>query len=742
MARVKASWPVGIRNSSKSGLLKGLAVLLAVSAACFGAAIPRDVRAQNGVGILPPTVSPRDANGVDLINGSLTVPTPTLAAGSNGSGISRTGLGYNPIMDNLSGAMTAGFYSGNNYNGMVTVTVNGESEDFYYPNRNADGEGVSFESQYYVGCSPVDRGIYPSGPQDDYTGCVLPVPPQSPSPTSLSCSGTTCTYVMRDGTVATFLRTPSYGPIMMGVQGNFGRITKLQKPDGEVLTYSYWEKTVVQPIYNQPGLTFTILTPLQVTSSLGWTVRYQYSSNEAGAPPPSRIAIVNATIDYCDPNAGSCSAADQATWPYFENRGYYPNSGENVSLTAAGTSPWQTYYVSGYSSSFGGNISATLYPGAGSQNYYYWDNDYKVKTLTRNGATWSYDYTPVSGVNTTTVTNPDGSKRRLTFAAYDNGHPGTGRRNSVTSIQDELGRTTNYFFYYGSRYLKQIMPPETTWNGLTPTGGYTKYDYDYRWNVITSTTYPKGGGTPIVTSAAYPPTCTYRVNCNKPTSVTDANGNVTTYTYDNTHGGVLTETGPAINGVQTQKRYSYSQITPWLKSSTGTMVAQAPVWRLTGTSVCRSMTLATCVGTADELKTTISYGTDNTHPVYNNVLPVSETTMAGDGSISTTIYYTYDNFGHVTSVKGPRTDVDDTRYTTYDMYGRPLLQISADPDGSGPLLRQATRTTYDAEGRVLKVETGTTSTTIGSDFTAKSYVSNTYNTTNGLLSQSQKVILP
>jgi len=725
----------------KSGYgVSSWALVLGLGLGCLVTGVPHEVRAQSGVGILPPNVSARDENGVDLIGGSLTVPTPTLSVGSNGSGISRTGLGYNPIMDNLSGTMTAGFYSGNYYNGTVTVSVNGESERFYYPNRNADGFGVSFNSQSYS-CSPQVYGS-PSGtgaPQYDYTQCVLYAP--SRSPTTLDCAGATCTYVMRDGTVATFQRTPSYGPIMMGVQGNFGRITKLQKPDGEVLNYSYWEKTVSYPIYGQAGLSFTILTPLQVTSSLGWTVRYQYSSNEAGAPPPSRIAIVNATIDYCNPGAGSCSAADQATWPYLEGQGLYPNSGEYVNLTAAGTSPWQTYYVSGWTSSYGGNVSATLYPGAGSQNWYYWDNDYKVKTLTRNGATWSYTYTAGNGLGTTTVTNPDGSQRRLTFAPGGEGHFGEGGDNRINSIQDELGRTTNYGFA-NPRYVRQVITPEATYSGSTLTGGYTQYDYDGRWNVIKSTTYPKGGGTPIITSAVYPSPCDNQVTCNKPTSVTDPNGNVTSYTYDTTHGGVLTETGPAINGVQTQKRYSYSQITPWLKASDGSMVAQTPVWRLTGTSVCRTMTLATCVGTGDEIKTIISYGSDNTHPVYNNVLPVSQTTVAGDGSNPATITYTYDNYGHVTSVKGPRTDVDDTRYTTYDMYGRPVLQIGADPDGAGSLLRQATRTTYDPEGRVLKVETGTTNTTNGSDFTPVSYVSNTYNTTNGLLSQSQKVVLP
>jgi len=712
------------------------ALLLSSAAVCLSAAIPNDVRAQNGVGILPPTVSPRDENGVDLIGGSLTVPTPTLAAGSNGSGISRTGLGYNPIMDNLSGVMTAGFYNQYSYNGQVTVTVNGTSEVFYYPDRNADGYGVSTESPNYSCYPQTSIPANGGGAEYYYTACVLPVSPP-PSPTTLSCSGPTCTFVMRDGTVATFTRTPSYGPIMMGVQGNFGRITKLQKPDGEVLNYSYWEHTVNQPIYGQAGLTFTMLVTRQVTSSLGWTVRYQYPADTP--PPPNQIAIVNATIDYCDPNATSCSAADQSTWPYLQGQGLYPNSGEYVNLTASGTSPWQTYYVSGYTSSFGGNISSTLFPNQ--QNWFYWNNDYKVKTLTRNGATWTYDYSPrTGGLSTTTVTNPDGSQRWLKFSDSA-AHTGTDGSATIDSVQDELGRITKYLFFQ-HHYLYQVISPEATYSGSTLTGGYTQYDYDSRWNPMRSTTYPKGGGTPIVTSAAYPSTCDNPVTCNKPTSVTDANGNVTTYTYDATHGGILTETGPAVNGVQAQKRYSYSQITPYLKSSTGSMLAQQPVWRLTGTSVCRSLTLATCVGTADEIKTIISFGSDNTHPVSNNVLPVSQTTVAGDGTNAATIFYTYDNFGHITSVKGPRTDVDDTRYTNYDMYGRPVLQIGADPDGAGPLLRQATRTTYDPEGRVLKTEAGTTSTITGSDFTPVSYVSKTYDPTSGLLIQSQNVVLP
>ncbi|WP_155914632.1 hypothetical protein [Asticcacaulis sp. AC460] len=720
--------------------------LLSLMVVCLGTAVSHSAKAQSGVGILPPTVSARDVNGVDLIGGSLTVPMSTLAAGSNGSGISRTGLGYNPITDNLSGTITAGFYNGDKYNGMVNVSVNGTSEWFYFPQWTTadnvnfiDGYGKSEETGY--DCSPQVAGS-PDGQgfgYDEYfTHCQLNGQASEYTATTLNCTGSTCTFVMRDGSVATFLRT-HMGPRMLGLQGNYGRITKLVKPDGEVLEYSYWHLYITQNAY-PISINMNALSPLQVTSSLGWTVRYQYQSS-FGPPPPEKIAIVNATLDYCDPTANRCAAADQATSPYLSGQGFYPNSGQSIGVTAGNTNPWQTWYVSGYSSPAGGSVSTTLFPThTGTNAFWYWDNDNKVKTLTRNGKTWSYAYSlpSGSGISTTTVTNPDNTKRYLKFLGHP--RPSSYRYVPVESVEDELGRTTKYVFARPP-YIGKVISPEATYSGSTLTGGYTQYDYDSRWNPTQSKTYPEGGGTPITASAVYPATCTNRVTCNKPTSVTDANGNTTTFTYDAVHGGILTETGPAVNGVQPQKRYSYSQITPRLKSATGTMVAQPPVWRLTGTSVCKTMTLATCVGTSDEIKTTISYGSDNTNPVYKNVLPVSVTTLGG-GGLSTTISYTYDNFGHVTSEKGPRTDVDDTRYTTYDLYGRPRLKISADPDGSGPLRRQATRTTYDPEGRVLQVEAGTANTTSGSDFTAASYVLNTYDTTSGMPTKTQTVVLP
>ena len=78
----------------------------------------------------------------------------------------------------------------------------------------------------------------------------------------------------------------------------------------------------------------------------------------------------------------------------------------------------------------------------------------------------------------------------------------------------------------------------------------------------------KTPGTPgdLVTSATYPSSCSNPRTCNKPTSTTDTRGYRTDYTYNATHGGVLTITAPAPSGAapvgsgpRSQTRFSYAR---------------------------------------------------------------------------------------------------------------------------------------------------------------------------------------
>ncbi|ATQ42924.1 RHS repeat-associated core domain-containing protein [Caulobacter mirabilis] len=65
----------------------------------------------------------------------------------------------------------------------------------------------------------------------------------------------------------------------------------------------------------------------------------------------------------------------------------------------------------------------------------------------------------------------------------------------------------------------------------------------------------------------------------------------------------------------------------------------------------------------------------------------------------------------------------------WDANRRLVFEISPDPDGAGPLPRTATRHVYDADGREIRTEKGTTTTATGSDFVALEVVETAYSAT-------------
>jgi YD repeat-containing protein len=161
-----------------------------------------------------------------------------------------------------------------------------------------------------------------------------------------------------------------------------------------------------------------------------------------------------------------------------------------------------------------------------------------------------------------------------------------------------------------------------------------------------------GTGLPdIVTSATYD--CSQvPINqklCGKPSSTTDAKGNVTTFTYDATHGGVLTQTSPAVGGITPQKRYEYAQRYAWVKNSAGTFVQSAnPMWVLVRERYCKTTAPSgqTCAGGAnDEVVTDFDYG-PNSGP---NTLLLRGILVTATNSVGTLegqrTCYGYDDFG-------------------------------------------------------------------------------------------------
>jgi RHS repeat-associated protein len=268
----------------------------------------------------------------------------------------------------------------------------------------------------------------------------------------------------------------------------------------------------------------------------------------------------------------------------------------------------------------------------------------------------------------------------------------------MRSVADALGRTTSYE-YTGNRLSKVKMPE----------GNEVRYTHDLRGNVTETRLRDKAGNSAndIVTSASFDGACANPKICNKPVTTTDARNATTEYTYDGGHGGVRTVTAPAAapGAVRPQTRIEYLPFQARYQNSPGNIVASGSAISLP-VSVSACKTQASCAGTADEARTTISYDPQNGGGP-NNLLPVS--TSSGDGTAAprATSTMTYDAVGNLLTVDGPLDGTGDTSRTRFDAVRRPVGSVSPDPDGTGPLKHRASRVMRNSDGQVSKVESGT-----------------------------------
>ena len=100
-----------------------------------------------------------------------------------------------------------------------------------------------------------------------------------------------------------------------------------------------------------------------------------------------------------------------------------------------------------------------------------------------------------------------------------------------------------------------------------------------------------------------------------------------------------------------------------------------------------------------------------------HLLARSVTTAAGNGVVSATSSVAYDPVGNPVSVDGPLSGTDDTTTAIYDQDRQVIATIGPDPDGAGPRKRTGQHTTFDAAGRPTLVEYGTATGTTLASFT-------------------------
>jgi len=623
----------------------------AVALAGTGILIAAPVDAQSL--IQPPVISSVDGNGVDLASGKFILPGLNVDIGGAGSGLSRI----------------AGVNGSDNHVGFMKMTTlplpQGASVSF------ADVSFGGATQRFYLAYGPPGSGSNFTNNGPYYSGGLRFECDNIGQPINIS-SGF-CRLYLNDGTVATYDRSVQSG-------SQWGVLKSATKPDGEVLTYTYYL------------VGSGIKAVKSVNSSLGWMLKYEVD----GAYKVTKITAINSSVAYCDPQATSCSVS--TTFPY----GTIATSGSTTTIAQNGT-PVISYTING-------NVVTLTSPGGVTKTVTYsgTDTSGRVAAVSTAGSTWNYTYTLDSNSNVAeaVVTAPNGTTNKVTLGPY-----------GVYSKTDEANRTTSYVYdntggASHGKPLKVISP-----DGSATTGGFVSYTYDARGNVTSSIVVPRGGatngvanaGAAIITQAHFPATCDYSPTgnykyCNKPDYVIDANGVRTDYTYYTLYtenGGVKTAQTPAVNGVIAETRYKYAQFTPQVKNDLGALVPQPQVWRLTEISQCMTAHLNGCVGNADERKTTLGY-------TSTNVLPNSSTVKLGDNTnpLPQTTVTDYNDNGWVAAVDGPKTGGVDKVYSFYDALGRKTGSIGVDPDGAGPRPRIASRTAY-SDSRISELSAGT-----------------------------------
>ncbi|NBW17223.1 MAG: RHS repeat protein, partial [Caulobacteraceae bacterium] len=623
--------------------------LIVVLAGLFGAT--GRAQAQQPV---PPEHYTLDSHGVDLVSGQFVHSETEVVIGQPGAG----GLSHGRIYLNGGSAREAR---------LGTVTVSG--------------------STYVVSIGGESEVFIKSG--STFT-------PQSQQGSTFSQSGTAYTFTSASGAVAHFFNywpnvaTPyGTGAILLG---------DYRTPDGEIQTYNYKGENYCRlPILSEDPdnpdggcQQYASEARLQsITNNRGYMLHFDYMDDTPGFAwlRLASVTGINLAVDYCDPYADDCTGLTR-TWPSIT----YGSDGSG-NPTATDQAGRTTTFVSGF---YG--LSGIQFPGSSVTDISVTVNSASQTTsLTDASGTWNYAYADVGTTRTTTATGPLGEAMTVVSDLT------IGRATSVTqttSASPPVTRTWTYH-YDGQRRLDQITNPE---------GDYTVLAYDARGNLTSTVAHEKpsiGSGT-ITTSATYPSTCSNPVTCNKPTSTTDARGNVTDYVWNGTHGGLesLTAPAPASGADRPQTRIGYGAQTAYYKNSSGVFVAASSSITLpTSTSACASGTAPTCVGTTNETRTTVAYGSSG---VANNLLPTSTTQADGTGALSVTTTMTWDHNGDRFAVDGPLAGTGDyTRYR-YNTARQLVGVVGPDPDLGGGLLNRAQRITYNGRGQAILTEAGTT----------------------------------
>ena len=526
---------------------------------------------------------------------------------------------------------------------------------------------------------------------------------------SLTVSGQIYTFVDEAGTIYRF--SSAYkGRHVWETDGAV--ITDITYPDGTVTTYHHASVSVP----SNPGHTDTWYRVQSITNNRGYHLHFEYVADTAANRSAvknwmrtEKVTAINRAYDYCPDTANVCTGLSQ-TWP---SASYTYTIRDEPYFASATNALGQTESYTYRHSSYGGLEEVRRDTGRVVLEIDYFSGHSAtadrtaqptVQSVQRGGVTRNYEKeaSGPNGKRTRIVRTVGGEVGLLQYSFLWN-------RRGITKVEQFANA-------YGASGVSRWTEYQRNTDGkitriLDDLGRETLYSYDSRYNV-TQVTRKAPGEASIVIQAGYMSSCTPSNNlfCNKPMWQEDARGYRTEFTYDNAH-GLLTKVrspgaaggAPFGTGNRPEMRYSYATRTARFRSGASSYANGSAIYVPIDVTICVSGNNS-CAGQAREFVEAIAYESSSSP---NNILPLSRTTRSGDNSVVATTTTGYDDLARPIYVDGPLSGSGDRTYARYDLLGRVIQTSGIDPDGSGPRKRPATRATYDSDGLMTEVETGT-----------------------------------
>lgn len=558
-----------------------------------------------------PSLSPRDENGVDLISGKINIDVPLLSVSPSATSLTLKLQINGPGDWPTGGASVASTFA----------TVFRLSHNFVSSSSapvTPDLGLIAFIS------TPVGSGAYRGS-----TGWAITNPDGTKFQPSLGPNNLTYFHAgPYEG-----IRTADGTRVEMATTGCCMEIaSRVDFPSGEV-----WRSYIQNATIGGSAL----WRLRSITTNRGYTYEIEYDSDVPSSGTwdvPKRALVFNKSQVYCNEAAlALCSNANNAL-DYVDF--VYDNVAKTVTFRHKGETgglrigfkpeSWgvSTDVQSVSQSDVPNSTVSYTYAAVdeqGNDPYY----ERHVASVTRPDGVWNYSYYRVMHEGRVTaesrmdVTGPLGTSRsavgNLSFGLMD-------------WITEPLGR--NFSQGYDVTGALRIT------DDAQPEGNGRHYQHDYRGNITKLQYLPKPGSPDAVReiTATYPSDCMNPKTCNRPLTTTDARGATTTFTYDPTHGSILTKTLPAVGGVSPVTRYSYVQRYPWLMNSSGSFSPGAePIWLLAEERACRTTATvgnACAGGVGDEVAIAYDYG-PNSGP--NNLL-LRGIAVTADGQTRRTCY--------------------------------------------------------------------------------------------------------